>query len=341
MKMNNIRKIALTLALVTIIASLFSISVFAENNPFVAWSLSDAKTELKNETEGIKYHRYNTGISVDAEPSITYVYANGVNYDDSYYGYEAAICQNPDYKDAVWVDGYDGYDIFVTDKGENDLKAFLSGDVGSFWLSDGYTDRTHIEKETLNAFDKALHDGVNTATFEVKDLAPGGKIAVYKILAMDKSKTFTYVYGAIYQLDTDEYWYVNYYELGNEYFDSYGEFSYRRGSVTMTKIEDAEAVSGMIADMDYFYSEYVYEDDGSIVEEDDTVLVILLLFWIVYIACFVLPPIPLAIIGFILPFIKKLGKPRYWFIFMAFALLWLIAALPIGVLMTVVIFMLI
>ena len=134
MKMNNIRKISLSLALVMIIASLFSISVFADNTPFAVWSVSDDKTELTNESEGIKYHRYNTGISVDAEPSITYVYANGVNYDDSYYGYESAICQNPEYKDAVWIEGYYGDDIFVNNAAS--VVTISGGEVsGQFQIS--------------------------------------------------------------------------------------------------------------------------------------------------------------------------------------------------------------
>ena len=337
--MNNIRKISLALALVMIIASLFSVSVLADNIPFVGWSLSDTKTELKNDTEGINYHLYDTGVNVNAVPFTIYVYADTVNYNDSYY--ETSIYQNPDYIDAVWVDGYYGNDIFVTDKGESELEAFLAGDVGSFWMSDQWSSqRGKINSESVEEFDKALHDGVNTAIFEVKNLVPSGKIEVYEILAMDKSKTFTYVYGAIYKLGADEYWYVNYYELGNEYFDANGDFSYRRGSVTMTKIEDAQAVNFMIADMRSFYSDYVYENNGSVaVETDDTGYWVFL--WVVYFVCFLLPPVPLMIVGFILPFIKKLGKPKYWFIFMAFALLWLIAALLLGILMIVMMFMLI
>ena len=338
MKMNNIKKISLALALVMIIASLFSISTLADNNPFTVWSLSDAGTELENKSEGIKYQLYNTGINVDAEPFTTYVYADTVNYNDSYY--ETAVYQNPDYKDAVWVNGYYGYDIFVTAQGKRDLEAFLAGDVGSFWLTDQDIYRTKMNSETVAELDEALHNGVNTQTFEVKNLSPAGKIEVYEILAMDKNKTFTYVYGAIYKLDVNEYWYVNYYELGNEYFNSDGQFSYRRGSVTMTRIEDSESVNSMIADTRYLYTDYVYENDGNTVEETDGIGHWVML-WIIYVLCFILPPIPLIIVGFILPFIKKLGKPGYWFIFMAFALLWLIAALMLAVLMIVMMFMLI
>ena len=333
MKMNNIRKISLSLALVMIIASLFSVSVFADNNPFAVWSVSDDKTELTNESEGIKYHRYNTGISVDAEPSITYVYANGVNYDDSYYGYESAICQNPEYKDAVWIEGYYGDEIFVTDKGERELEAFISGDIGSFYLSDVDVYRLKISPETVEELDRALHDGTNTQSFDVRELGMTVKNEVYQILAMDKSQTFTYVYGAIYKLGVDEYWYVNYYELSNEYFDADGNFSYRRGSVTMTRIEDAEAINSMLADTRYFYTEYVYENDGSTPDGETDETGTWGFIWIAYILCFVLPSVPMIIVGFILPFIKKLGKPGYWFIFMAFAILWLIAALLLAFLL--------
>ena len=348
MKMNNIRKISLSLALVMIIASLFSISALADNMPYVAWSVSDDLTELKNETIGTEYHLYNTGINVFTEPSNIYVYAGTINedgsvsYGDSYYG-GSSIYQNPDYKDAVWIEGYYvgyyGNNIFVTDKGERELEAFLSGDVGSFWLSQSYYYRTHIDANTVADFDKALHDGVNTKSFDVKDIEPSVKIEVYEIYAMDKSETFTYVYGAIYKLGMGEYWYVNYHELGNQYFDANGDFSYRRGSVTMTKIEDAEAIDSMLGRTLYFYPDYVYENDGSVIEEtDDTGLWIV--FWIAYILCFVLPPIPMIIVGFILPFFKKLGKPKYWFIFVAFALLWLIAALVLAVLAIVMMFIL-
>lgn len=339
MKMNNIRKIALALALVMIIASLFSISVLADNIPFVSWSLSDSKTELKNGSDGRVYNLYRTEVPLNEVSSTIYVYSDTVDYKDGYYPV-STIYQNPDYKDAVWIDGYYGNDIFVTAQGKKGLDAFLAGDVGSFWLTDQDLYREIMATEKVAAFDKALHDGINTQSFEVKNLSPEGKIEVYEILAMDKSRTFAYVYGAIYQLDVDEYWYVNYYELGNEYFDANGEFSYRRGSVTMTRLEDSEAVRAMIAATDYFYPNYVYEDDGRVVEEpDDTGT--WMFFWVAYVLCFLLPPIPLIAVGAILPFIKKLGKPKYWFIFMAFAILWLIAALLLGILMIVMMFMLI
>ena len=341
MKMNNIKKISLALALVMIIACLLSIGALADNKPttvVTSWTQSEDKSQLKNNTDGRVYDLYYTDIPIYDVPSIVYVFYRNI-YTSDYYWSE--LCQNPDYKEAVWAFGNYQNDIFVTAQGKKDLDAFLAGDIGSFWLIDQSPQcRAALSKENVAALDKALHDGVNTQSFEVKDIIPSNKRFVYEIHAMDKSETFTYAYGAIYQLGADEYWYVNYFELGNEHFDANGEFSYRRGSVTMTRIEDTEAVRAMIASTDYSYPNYIYENSGSnTVETDDTGSWIFL--WVAYAVFILLPPIPVIAVGAILPHIKKIGKPKYWFILMAFAILWLVAAILLGVLMAVMTSMLI
>ena len=343
MKMNNIRKISLALALVMIIACLLSIGALADNKPttvVTSWTQSEDKSQLKNNTDGRVYDLYYTDIPIYDVPSIVYVFANNIYTSDYYW---STLCQNPDYKEAVWAFGNYQNDIFVTAQGKKDLDDFLAGDIGSFWLIDQSPQyRAALSKENVAALDKALHDGVNTQNFEVKDIIPSNKRFVYEIHAMDKSETFTYAYGAIYQLGADEYWYVNYFELSNEYFNADGQFSYRSGSVTMTRLEDAEAVSALIASADYCDTKYFYEDDGSksgTMESDDTGSWIFL--WVAYVVFILLPPIPVIAVGAILPHIKRIGKPKYWYILMAFAILWLVAAILLGVLQAVMTSMLI
>ena len=343
MKMNNIKKISLALALMMIIACLLSIGALADNKPTTvatSWSVSADKSQLKNDTDGRVYDLYYTENSIYKVSSTIYVFANNIYTSDYYW---SSLYQNPEYKEAVWTPGDYQNDIFVTAQGKKDLDAFLSGDIGSFWLTDYSPQyRAAMDRKNISAWDKALRDGVNTQSFEVKDIIPSNKVFVYEIHAMDKSETFTYAYGAIYQLGADEYWYVNYYELSNDHFNADGQFSYRSGSITMTRLEDAEAVSALIASVDYCYTEYVYEDDGSesvVVESDDNGYWVFL--WVAYAVCFLLPPIPVIVVGAILPHIKRIGKPKYWFILMAFALLWLIAAILLGVLQAVMMFMLI
>ena len=101
-----------------------------------------------------------------------------------------------------------------------------------------------------------------------------------------------------------------------------------------------ESVRAMIASTDYSYPNYIHENSGSnTVETDDTGSWIFL--WVAYAVFILLPPIPVIAVGAILPHIKKIGKPKYWFILMAFAILWLVAAILLGVLMAVMTSMLI
>ena len=70
--------------------------------------------------------------------------------------------------------------------------------------------------------------------------------------------------------------------------------------------------------------EYESEPDWETYEPTEFPLAI---FWLFYALVGFIIPLPLLALGIILPNIKKLGRPKYWYILAALALLWIVLAL--------------
>ena len=338
MKNNTIKKLSFALLTVIIVAHLFTLAPFAANGIPTEWSFSDDEQYLTNESESVTYHTFYNGVELRPDSQYVLVYEQSMEYADLIY---LSVSANPDYTEAVWINYYDGYEIFVTDKGESDLVAFTEGKNGRFFLEDSIGDRADFDKSIVDRLDGQLRDGVNTKTFDVKDIKPQGHVcSVYNIIVQDESKTFAYTYGAIYSFANGEKWYVNYTDLDNNYFDSNGNFSYRRGSVKMTKInvqtEINQAISKMSPyEMMYEYEWAFYEGDIGYPEQGFFMIV----FGIVYIFVIILPAIAIAVLGLALPCFKKLGKPKYWYFVALLAALWLLAALVLAGYLVVVAFL--
>ena len=336
MKRNFIKKLSVTLVVALLLVNLFVFGVVAaDDGEYVKWWLSDDQTQIVNETENITYNNVFYGKNLRPVSDEIFVYSQYLTDDGAYY-YDQ-VQANPDYPEVIWVDGYGYTEIFATDRGAADLKSFVNGNIGSLRLEDRDGLVSDISEDLVAEWDAALRSDRNTEVFDVIDIKPNGKkVEVYEIAAVDVTKTLAYSYGAVYRL-SGEYWYVNYADLANNYFDANGSFSYRSGSIKMTRISDTSELGAVISNTRYHYSEYTYEwnePDYDYYEDNSDGLMVL--FWIFYAIFIVIPPIPVIILGLILPFIKKLGKPKYWFALSAFALLWLIFAIALAILLILV-----
>lgn len=337
MKKNCIKKISFTLVAILLLVNWLAVAAFADDGEYVKWWLSDDQTQITNETENITYNYAFYGVSLRPVTKYIYVYGQYLDYYEDYAYSNVHI--NLDYPEVIWVESNGQAEFFVTDKGEADLKSFVDGNIGSLMLEDADGMVAHISKSLVAEWDEAIRADRDTEVFDVKDIKPSGrKVEVYYISAVDVNNTVAYNYGAVYRLSSGEYWYINYADLANNYFDADGNFSYRGGSVKMTRISDVSALEDVIFNTQYRSYNYTYEWDKIDRESNDesNENTWMALFWVFYAVCVVIPPIPMIILGFILPFIKKLGKPKYWYSLLAFALLWLIFAIALAILLIIV-----
>ena len=341
MKNNKAIKIlALTIAAILLLSSLFTVTSFAANTGATEWSFSEDETYLTNETDGIVYEYFFEGVAIRPYSKYIYVYDQPVSYNgDEYY----FISSNPNNSEAVWIeDGY-GYQIFVTEKYKENLVAFAKGEgvIGGYFVAKDNGNRAEISGKIIEKLDSQYATGEDCKTYDVRYLKSN---KICDIIVQDASNTFAYTRGAIYSMD-GEWWYINYTDLDASYFDANGNFSYYQfGTVTMTKVDDnsLETIDKCRKNSSPYEPTYEYEIvipeemGGSLLKPDGAGGVSLGenslfdfedFFWIVYFAFIVIPAIALVVVGCVLPFIKKLGKPKYWFIVSGFAALWAIAAI--------------
>lgn len=333
MKNKLFKRILTALVALLMLFSLLSVSVLAadeeaaEEKRAVDWTLENDGDVLINEDERISYFYYDPGISLCLIPENIYVYAENMGV--GYY-FPAEIESNLDFKEVVWLDDTYGYTFYATAAGREHMERFLQGEIGGIYLRHSVSNYARVN----NSFVNSLNTLTDKKNFDVRYLKD---FDFYELQAWDSTGTFSYVYGVVYQI-YDEYWYLNYTELGNQYFDANGEFSYRRGEVSMKRVP-SPLVDEMYAycdNSDYRHTVYVYE--ASELESDiDLVEGYLVLFWIGYAVLGFIFPLPFLVIGLVLAFIKKLGKRKYWLAVSGSALLWLAVAIVLAVVLAVVI----
>jgi hypothetical protein len=238
----------------------------------------------------------------------------------------------------VWLRGnYDGvYMLYATQKGAEDLKEFEEGkyysaviiDPESAWNDIGLSVIDEIDAESKNSSEKITADVTDLKNVERLD------IRVY-----DETESFYKTYGALYQMKGN-WFYVNYESLGNEHFDADGNFSYRRGSVELSKLSDAlsKRIHSFNEGKKLLYTVCTYEDQqyGSYNEYDsyDPTLGIVI-FWVVYsLICFALPA-AIAVLGCVLARLKPLGRPKYWYIVSLIAVIWIVLSVALMIVILV------
>lgn len=193
-------------------------------------------------------------------------------------------------------------------------------DTGAYYVE------TDFDMTLLESLDELAASGTESFSIDVRDLrmAECYEIVIYR----DFEET---IHGAIYVLD-GAYCYLNYVNLGNQYFDADGYFSYRSGEVTLTRAETyrggiEKALTSLTEGDSYG------EVSGTLYTDEKLAMT---LFWIGFAVLGFLAPIPFLLVGLLLPRSKKLGYPRYWRKLVYIAGAWMALALLLAVILVVI-----
>ena len=203
------------------------------------------------------------------------------------------------------------------------LDSFLSGDAATVRVIDyGMYDYFLADMELVNKLDALNTKKINVAVRKLMTAT------CYDIVFFDSEDVLAYTHGAIYEYEGELY-YINYDKLGNNYFDSYGSFSFGRGTVDMYKLSDEinDILSEKLENMDDYYDFYTWEDDVVLDEDEMTPAeAIVAIVLIVTVLGILLPLVPLAI-GIIV-LIKKKGKVESsTYVLIGALALWVIAGI--------------
>lgn len=315
MKNNIFKKISLALVVMLALLQVFSLTAFAETEDF-EWSMSfDGETLYYDQS----YELYEAKFPLYPIASEIYIYSQDLFW-------SGTIETDLTNEGIVWVEDV-GIDFYVTNSGKKKLDDFFGGEIGGFLLSESadYYYNAELEKGIVEALDKAYDEKNNMKTVDVKSLK---SLESYHVLAVDKTYTAAYAYGAVYVLESGETCYLSYKDLGNQYFDADGNFSYRSGEVDVTIIESS-LVLGIVKAKNNLvenYPNYTWEDDDlldiDIMDMDEGMLIIV--FWVCFIILGFILPVPFLVIGLLFPRSKKKGEPKYWYILAAIAGLWIV-----------------
>lgn len=314
MKKNIFKKVSLALALTLAVVQIFTVCALAAPEES-EWEMSEDRETLYY--GGEVYEIYEPDVTLYSMASTVYCYVL-----DEYYSYIHANMDDVT-QDIVWTDTETYY---VTKGGREEIEDFLDGSIGSFLISesDYVYYNADLDNAVVSSIDADYFEGVNLKKVDVRDLKD---LQCFNLLAVDKSGTLAYVYGALYALEYGGFYYLNYSNLGNQYFDADGNFSYRSGEVYVCTLgagveREIEEAKDEIEDN---YPEYIWEDDFHMGVVFDPAAAIVL-FWICFILVGFILPIPFLVIGLVFPRSKKKGEPKYWYILSMIAGLWLLLA---------------
>ena len=329
--MKNMKKIAfLAVCMLFALQSVLGACAFEasyDSDGCVLWERSADRQTLSGDKQYTLYKEpYEVSVDFYVHAKTVYRYENGPSWVYDGTEYFGAVSSPHADADFVWVKSASTIYLYTaTDEARGRLDDFFNGVNSVYRLEkDNSGDEGYLTEETVGAILAAAEAGSGATEKDVRELSTYGMR--YKIKVYDATESLTYTYGMVYRID-GKYYYVHYPALGNEHFDAGGNFSYRSGTVTLYELDakTGEEIANAAATAEYIWTNYDYEEDGDDFsladpEVDDDV------FWATYVFVgFVLPAL-LLILGVLLPQVKKLGKPKYWYVLSGIAAVWLILA---------------
>lgn len=259
----------------------------------------------------------------------------GMRIENNYFGYYNGAVLDGDLYDVYASAPESGirylysytYGIIAYAKDDEDtdgLNSFLAGNPSEIRVID-YDRYTYFDAdaELVSRLDALNTDKVN---IEVRKLIFAD---CYDIVYFGSKDTLAYTHGAIYDYEGELY-FINYDKLGNNYFDSYGDFSYGRGSVDMYKLTGSlkSEIAEKLDNMEHYYEYPAWESDITVDDELSRREAINIIIAITVVLGIVLPLLPLAV-GVILT-IKKKGKvDSSTYVLIAAAAIWIIAGIAL------------
>ena len=302
---------------------LFSLGICATDSDGAhhEWVLS---ADEKTLTYGDAVYHYCPNTPSLIIPDEMYVYEQKIAceaLEDEY----ALIMHNLHNKDIIMiVDRYDRFLFYVNEAGQEIMNLYLMYDFEDYLYYEKPM-RAAIPAELVEALANGTHSTI-TQTVSVTTLKD---ITKYTIYGLDKTHTLGHMHGAIYEIN-DEFWYLNYDALDNSYFDSEGNFSYRRGTVVLTKVDTDIMVLDVLPYEEEFHIQYVYEkyekNESTPDLNKDGATVIFVLTTVILL--FLLPAVPL-ILSLVFVLIKQNKKRRRWLLLLLLSALWLVLSIVI------------
>ncbi|MBE6577980.1 MAG: hypothetical protein E7653_07605 [Ruminococcaceae bacterium] len=321
------RKICLLAALVLLFANLLMPSVFAEEtDDFTKFELSaDGKTLLR---DGERFEIYQSSRLFYSDPRTVYEYENTVDMTLGEDGetYACRVYASSKNANVLWVQGVRQSYLYVSSAGKTELDAFLDGTSVRYTLENKGMN-ADISNEEIKGLDDASRQPINAIVVDVTTLADQQR---YDVVTRDATYSFAYVHGAIYYID-NQYYYVNYEMLGNNYFDADGNFSYRSGSVPLTPVDamTASVIDQTVQNLAEYDVEYTYESESWDAEASKSV------FWVLFVVVGFLAPIPLLVLGLVLPVKRKAKDGKRWYSLAVLGGLWLLLAIILTVILVI------
>ncbi len=293
------------------------------DDSFTVWETSEDGSTLSDGT--VTYNRYRE-------------LPLGVRIENRYFSY---------YNEAV-LDG-DLYDVYASapESGIRYLHSYVYGVIAylkegedtegiDYFLAGNPSEIRVIDYDRYTYFDVDAElagrlDALNTdkVNIEVRKLIFADS---YDIVYFDSEDTLAYTHGAIYDYEGELY-YINYDKLGNNYFDSYGDFSYGRGSVDMYKLPAPlkSEIAEKLDNMEYYYEYPAWESDITVDEEMPREEAINIIIAITVVLGIALPIAPLAI-GVIVTLRKKGKADSSTYVLIGASVVWIISGIVLLIL---------
>ncbi len=349
LKQTALRTLLSVLVLTALLLSAFCLTVSAEETQGVQWIYINAD-HTKLSGDGVTYEQVT--LPADCDIIFTtgkrYVYMNSPRGYGTNAGASGTVYAAEPGGYLVYVDDhYNGVTAYCrTDKAAT-LQGYFDGTEGSFvlrqpWYETGEYDTSdkfsNLTDETAKLFLELSQKGGGVNT-NVNDLETH---LICELRFHDQSGLLTTIKGAIYEMSDGSYGYVDYATLDNSHFDADGNFSYRRGEVTVYPLEelagrvDSALSSSYTMKRSFTYEYYEYEDDIGIIGGNDyTREAAIASFWVIFVLVGYLLPIAPLVIGLVFANSKKMSHAKRWYVVAGMAVLWMVLAVTLTVLLLV------
>ena len=343
--MKKILKLRSVIALILSVTALLALAVMpisASEAPAVVWELSANNTTLTND-RGNTFTAYNLPAGYITDFKLEYYFANEVDAKNSSWGTSSVVSYANDGKiiylpDLQNQNGETYESIFVDNEAKGYLDELVTGEAELLRIYSSkrfmYAD---MSRELLDGIAKGSESS-DAMSYSVPLLSSQIR---YDIFAYDVTDSIRGAYGAIYDID-DAYYFIDYRTLGNNYFDSDGNFSYRAGTIELIPLDKAasETVDEMISKLALIDHDSEYEDNGSSnynpITGDDQETFEVVMFWIIFVIFgYLLPAAPLAL-GLIFYLKRRRDNPIHWLIVACIGGAWILISLILTIIIALI-----
>ena len=224
---------------------------------------------------------------------------------------------------------------YATEEGARLLDAFFNRENCIYRLYGDYTapDEEYSENRYFTIGEELVQKMNSMVATEEMDVRALVSVPNYYLRYYDSTDTFYLKQGILFALP-DGYYYANFENLENYHFDASGNFSFRKGTVFLAKL-DSETASGIAYALEtpdeWRESKYTYERDLNNTDSELPPII----FWFFYVIFVLVLPVPGLVVGLILPHIKKLGKPKYWYSLSIIHGLWILFGLILAIVLLI------